>query len=89
MSASICTVEVGPSVVIVAIGKVPHLILRRSDIGAIQGWIWNIGYRAPYYTIEITTSRGVVTADYADRSLWEEILRELADERIFDKMHGE
>lgn len=89
MSNELVEVKVGPADLVIEIRGVPHLILRRADLSAIESWIRNVGSVAPYYFIEFVTRNGPVTTDYKDRSLWEEILRKLAAARPFDEMQGE
>lgn len=82
-------VRVGPADVIIEIRGVPHIILRRAGVTAVESWIRNVGSIQPYYFIEFTTRNGAVTSDYKDRPLWEEILKKLAASRMFDEMQGE
>lgn len=84
-----CAVRIGPADVVVEIRGVPHLILRRADVSAVESWIRNVGSLHPYYFIEFTTRNGPVTCDYKDRPLWEEVLKKLAASRMFDEVQGE
>jgi hypothetical protein len=86
---SMVVVKVGPAEVIVEIRGIPHLVLRRADLSAIESWIRNVGSIEPYYFIEFTTRHGAVTCDYKDRPLWEELLKKLAAAKLFDDMQGE
>jgi hypothetical protein len=81
--------RVGPCEAIVEICGVPHLILRRADISGIQSWIKGLGTVRPYFCIEIATRHGKIVCDYERRDLWEEILRKLADAKIFNDFQEE
>lgn len=83
------TVKIGPADLIVEILGVPHLIIRRSDLSAIEAWQMTVGAIERYYFIEFTTKNGPVTCDYDDRDLWSEILTKLGAAKLFNQMQGE
>lgn len=83
------TVEVTASEIKVGVRGVPHLMLRRSEVVGVQGYIKNVGPIEPIYFIEITTKTAKIVCDYRDRSLWEAILSGMADARVFDERMGE
>lgn len=78
-----------PAHVIVRIRDVPHLILRRSDLSAIESWKMTDGTVERYYFIQFTMRDGKVTCDYTDEALWTEILAKLGTSKLFDNMQGE
>lgn len=84
-----CRVEVTASEIKVVLQGIPHLVLRRSDVVGVQGYIKNIGPAVPIYFVEVTTSTGQVVCDYAERGLWEDVLVGMADARMFDERMGE
>lgn len=81
-------VKVLPHELAVLINGLPHLLLRRNDLGGIQSYYKTTGVRDPIYFIEFTTARGLIVADYNDRKLWERILAALRDSKLFDNMLG-
>jgi hypothetical protein len=64
-------------------------MVRRADVVGVQAYIKNVGSLVPIYFIEVVTKTTPIVCDYADRSLWEEVLHGLADARIFDERMGE
>ena len=82
-------IEVTASDIKIRIHGIPHLILRRSEVVGVQGYIKNVGPIEPIYFIEITTKTAEIICDYKDRCLWESILGGIADARVFDERLGE
>ena len=80
--------QVGPSEIAILINGLPHMILRRQELDAVQSYYKTTGVRDALYFIEFTTRHGVVVADYPDRALWENILAKLKDAHLFDHMLG-
>jgi hypothetical protein len=84
-------VSVGACDIVVSIRGLPHLVLRRSEIIGWQSYYRDSGVAkgAIYYIEFTTTTRDLITSNYDDRSLWEEILRALAESRMFYRVISE
>ena len=84
------SVRVTACEVAVFIDGLPHLLIRRKDITALQSYIKSHGAATPIYFIEISTaSHDLIVSDYDDMSLWKQILQALGEAKIFDEMLGE
>lgn len=69
----------------VRIGGMPHLIKRRSNISGPQDLIKYIAPVAPVYFVETATRSREIACDSADRALWERLLVDFAEARLFDE----
>jgi hypothetical protein len=83
------TVEVTTDTVSVLIRGLPHLILRRMDLTAIQSYIREGGVRSTVYFIEFTVRGSTIVCDYEKRDVWEAVLAALYDAKVFAIMQGE
>lgn len=82
-------VVAGPCDIVANINGLPHLILRRSDVIAMQSYKKSIGTVETIYYIEFEMKGRQIVCDYDDRSLWEELLRGYGALKMFNHALGE